>query len=314
MRTRPLGKTGLQVSELALGTWGLCGDAYVPVPEFEQEKVIERACALGVTLVETADVYGLGRMESRLGERLGANGAVMVATKIGTDRSENPPRKRFSPEYLRAAFEKSRERLKRPVVDIVLLHNPSAVTLERDDATGVLAELKSTGAIRAWGVSAGSVEVARRAIERGAEVLSLAYNALFSNDLVELHADVEKSGVGVLAHSALGHGLLAGYWSLHRTFQQGDHRAERWTSEDLRRRVQQVSALRALMGDDVTTLRGGAVRYVLANPDVSSVVLGPRNAVQLDQLVRESGKEPPYLTEEKLKKFALRLEDLGIRR
>jgi aryl-alcohol dehydrogenase-like predicted oxidoreductase len=68
------------------------------------------------------------------------------------------------------------------------------------------------------------------------------------------------------------------------------------------------------MGDEVTTLRGGAVRYVLSNTDVSSVILGPRNAVQLDQLVRESGKEPPYLTEEKLKKFALRLEDLGIRR
>jgi aryl-alcohol dehydrogenase-like predicted oxidoreductase len=314
MQTRPLGKTGLRVSELALGTWGLCGDAYMPVPEFEQEKVIDRACALGITLVETADVYGLGRMESRLGERIGANEAVLFATKLGTDRSEKPPRKRFSPEYLRTAFEKSRERLNRQVVDIVLLHNPSAATLVRGEATGLLAELKSSGAIRAWGVSAGSVEVARSAIEHGAEVISVAYNALFSSDLVELHVDVEKSGVGVLAHSALGHGLLAGYWSLHKTFQQGDHRAERWTSEDLRRRVQQVSALRALVSGDVTTIRGGAIRYVLANSDVSSVVLGPRNAVQLDQLVREIGKEPPYLTEEQLKKFALRLEDLGIRR
>lgn len=313
MRTRPLGKTTLDVSELALGTWGLSGDGYSLVPELEQDKVIDRACALGITLVETADVYGLGQMERRLGDRLGGNDSVRIATKIGTDRSEKPPRKRFSTEYLRTAFEKSRERLKRSVVDLVLLHNPSIATIERGEATGLLADLKSTGAIRAWGVSAGTVEVARAAIGRGAEVLSLAYNALFSRDLVELHGDVEKSGVGVLARSVLAHGLLTGYWSLHRSFQPGDHRAERWTSEDLRRRVQQVSALRALVGDDVTTIRAGAIRYVLSNSDVSSLVLGPRNTLQLDQLVRESGKEPPYLSEEKLKKFALRLQDLGIR-
>jgi aryl-alcohol dehydrogenase-like predicted oxidoreductase len=313
MRTRPLGKTGLDVSELALGTWGLSGDAYAPVPELEQDKVIDRACALGITLFETADVYGQGNMERRLGERLTGNDAVRIATKLGTDRSEKPPRKRFSTEYLRTAFDKSRERLKRSVVDLVLLHNPSIATIERGEATALLAELKSTGAILAWGVSAGSVAVARSAIQRGAEVLSLAYNALFSHDLVELHGDVEKTGVGVLARSVLAHGLLAGYWSLHRSFQQGDHRAERWTSEDLRRRVQQVSALRALVGDDITTIRGGAVRYVMSNADVSSVVLGPRNALQLDQLVREAGKEPPYLSEEKLKKFELRLQDLGVR-
>ena len=81
MRTRPLGRTALQVSELALGTWGLCGDAYVPVPEFEQDKVIDRACALGITFFETADVYGVGRMEQRLGERLATNEAVRIATK-----------------------------------------------------------------------------------------------------------------------------------------------------------------------------------------------------------------------------------------
>jgi len=313
MRTRPLGKTGLQVSELALGTWGLSGDGYGPVPEFEQDKVIDRACALGITLFETADVYGLGDMEKRLGERLETNDGVRIVTKIGTNRSARPPRKSFSAEYLRTAFEKSRERLKRSVVDVVLLHNPSAASVSKGEAAQVLEELKSKGAIRAWGVSAGSVEIARAAIEAHADVISMAYNALFTSDLASLHAEVEKSGVGVLARSALGHGLLTGYWSLHRSFTVGDHRTERWTSEDLRRRVPQVAALRALVGGDVPTLRGGAIRFVQSNPQVSSVVLGPRNVVQLDQLVRESGREPPYLAEDKLRRFALRLEDLGVR-
>jgi aryl-alcohol dehydrogenase-like predicted oxidoreductase len=307
-----LGKTGLSVSELSIGTWGLSGDAYGAVPEFEQDKVIERACALGITLFETADVYGNGVMEARLGVRLASQTAVQIVTKIGTDRSERPPRKRFTKEYLQTAFEKSRERLKREIIDVVLLHNPVVSTLTGGEATDLLSDLKSKGSIRAWGVSAGSVEVARAALDKGAEVLSLAYNALLSSDMLALHADVEKTGVGVLARSVLGHGLLAGYWSLHRSFAPPDHRAERWINDDLRRRVQQVSALRALMGGDVSTLRAGAVRYVLSNSDVSSVVLGPRNVVQLDQLVREAGKEPPYLSDEQLKKFSARLEDLGI--
>jgi aryl-alcohol dehydrogenase-like predicted oxidoreductase len=313
VRTRPLGKTGLLVSELALGTWGLSGDGYGPVPDFEQDKVIDRAAALGITLVETADVYAKGDMEKRLGARLGTNDAIRIVTKIGTDLAQRPPRKCFSVDYLRSALEKSRERLNRQVIDVVLLHNPSAVTITRGEATALLSQLKSEGAIRAWGVSAGSVDVARAAIEAHAEVLSVAYNAFFTSDLAALHEDIVKSGVAVLARSVLGHGLLTGYWSLHRTFPNGDHRAERWTSEDLRRRVSQVSALRAFMGGDVSTVRGGAIRFVQSNPDVSSVVLGPRNAVQLDQLVRESGKEPPYLSDEKLKKFAFRLQDLGVR-
>lgn len=313
MRARALGKTGLMVTELSVGTWGLSGDGYGAVPEFEQDKVIERACALGITLFETADVYGNGVMETRLGARLESRPDVRIATKIGTDRSVKPPRKCFTVDYLRTAFEKSRERLKRAVVDVVLLHNPSLATVKKGEATSFLAELKAQGSIRAWGVSAGALDVAQAAIEKETDVLSLAYNAFFTSDLRALHADIERTGVGILARSVLGHGLLSGYWSLHRSFPPEDHRSERWTPDDLRRRVQQVGALRALVGDDVSTFRAAAVRYVLSNPDVSSAVLGPRNAVQLDQLVRETGKEPPYLSEERLKKFAARLEDLGVR-
>src|SRR5262249_23940479 len=151
----------------------------------------------------------------------------------------------FSADYLRPAFEKSRERLKRQVIDVVLLHNPSAATVSKGEAVSVLEEMKSKGEIRAWGVSAGSVEFARAALEGHADVISMAYNGFFTSDLVSLYADVDKSGVAVLARSALGHGLLAGYWSLHRSFAVGDHRRERWTNEDLRRRVLQVAALRA---------------------------------------------------------------------
>jgi aryl-alcohol dehydrogenase-like predicted oxidoreductase len=171
----------------------------------------------------------------------------------------------------------------------------------------------AAGSVGAWGVSAGSVEVARAAIAEGAQVISVAYNALFSSDLHDLHGDVEQSGVGVLARSILAHGLLTGYWSMHKTFAPGDHRMERWTPDDLRRRVHQATALRAGVGGTIYTMRGTAVREALCNADLASGVVGPRNVVQLDQLVREAGKGPPYLTEEKLQKLANRLEDLGVK-
>jgi aryl-alcohol dehydrogenase-like predicted oxidoreductase len=171
----------------------------------------------------------------------------------------------------------------------------------------------TAGTIGAWGVSAGSVEVARAALAEGAQVISIAYNALFPGDLHDLHEDIEQSGVGVLARSILGHGLLTGYWSMHKTFAPGDHRIERWTADDLRRRVHQATALRAGIGGTIYTMRGTALRYALCNVDVASVIVGPRNVVQLDQLVREAGKGPPYLTDEKLQKLANRLEDLGVK-
>jgi aryl-alcohol dehydrogenase-like predicted oxidoreductase len=313
MRFRPLGKTGLSVSELALGTWGLSGDAYGPVPEAEQDKVIDRARALGITLFETADTYGQGAMERRLGKRLPPSDTARIVTKIGTDRSEPMARKRFDAAFLRESFEKSRERLEREIVDVVLLHNPVVQTVEAGEATAVLSELKAKGSIRAWGVSAGSVEVARAAIAKQADVISVAYNAFFSSDLKALHDDVQKSGVGVLARSVLAHGLLCGYWSLHKEFPGGDHRRDRWTSDELGRRVQQVGALRPLVGGAVYTMRAAALRYALANTDVSSVLLGPKDCMQLDQLVREGGKEPPYLTDDQLTGLANRLVDLGVR-
>lgn len=312
MRHRTLGQTGLELSELSLGTWGLSGEAYGAVDEAEQDRVIDRAHALGIDTFETADSYANGTMERKLGERLPDDGTVKIITKLGTDRDASPPRKRFDETFLREAFARSRERLDREVVDIVLLHNPAEATVAEGDAPAVLESLREEGAIRAWGVSAGSVEVARAALKRGAGVLSLAYNVFFTEDLHELEGEITASGVGVLARSVLAHGLLCGYWSMHKEFAPGDHRTERWTPDELRRRVHQTQAMRALIGGMVYTMRAGALRYALHNEQITSAILGPRNSVQLDQLVRESGRQPPYLSEEKLEKLRNRLRDVGV--
>lgn len=309
MRKRPLGTTGLNVTELALGTWGLSGDGYGPIKEFEVDRVIDKALELGINLIETADVYGDGAMEEKLGERTSDKAEPpLIATKVGTDRRARPrPRKCFDAAYLREAVQRSQERLRRTKIDIVLLHNPTLETLAHGEATGLMKELVSEGAISAWGVSVGDVDTARAALAQGAGLIQLAYNALHSRDLHDLSADLAAAKAGVLARSVLAYGVLAGFFNPTRTFPPDDHRAQRWSSEQLAFRLEQQEAIRTLVGGEVLSQRSLALRFVLSNQLVSSAVLGPKTVPQLEQLVRDAGKGPPYLADDVLARLPERL-------
>jgi len=307
VRTRVLGQTGFTVSELALGTWGLSGEAYGPVDALERDRVIDRAIELGITLFETADVYGQGEMEQILGARLSGKSTVVV-TRVGTFRELAEDyagvHKRFDAPYLRAAVERSRERLRRDKLDLVLLHNPSASTVSRGEAVGVLKELKASGAIASWGVSAGDNVVARAALGHGAEVVEVPYNIFFSRELHELGSDITRTHAGVLARSILAYGILAGQYPQVHAFSYEDHRSSRWTRTEFETRVRQLAAVRPLVSGDVMSMRAAAVRFVLANQMVTSAVLGPKDVPQLEQLVRDAGTEPPYLSPEALTRLA----------
>lgn len=312
MRLRTLGKTGIEIPELCLGTWGLSGDGYGPVDDLEQDQVIERALALGITAFDTADVYAAGNMERRLGRLLEAHPSAIVITKVGTDRSVTPPVKRFDAEHLRSAAEQSKERLKRRI-DVLLLHNPSELALAKPHVAESMSKLVEDGTIRTWGVSVGNADIGKLAIEQGAHVLELAYSAFHPEDLRGVVALAKEKQVGLLGRSVLAHGLLCGQWPTTKQFPSGDHRRDRWTSDDFKKRISQLSALRPSVTGDVTSLRAAALRYALSQPALSSVVIGPRSAVQLDQLVRDAGKEPPYLSDDSKGALERRLANVGIR-
>lgn len=313
LRTRTLGATGLEVSELALGTWGLTGEAYGPVTDADADATIARAVELGITLFDTASAYGRGAMESRLGRLLApVKDSTYVITRVGVDRGAEPPRKRFEVAWLRDAIDAAQERLDRPILDVVMLHNPTVGVLVRPEVVAFLDELTRQKRVRAWGVSAGDSEVGRVALQIGAPVLSMPYNALISTDLHAIIGDVASQKCGLVVHSVLAYGFLAGLWHTTKVFAEGDHRRDRWTPEELIVRSKQLEAVRALIGGDVHTLRSAAVRYVLSNQLVHSAILGPRNVAQLEQLVREAGKGPPYLSDERLSLLPTRLADLGL--
>lgn len=313
MRRRPLGRTGFEVSELALGTWGLSGDAYGAVAERDQEAVIDRALALGINVFDTADVYGSGSMERKLGARLPEQDTVVV-TKIGTALDSNPARKRFDVEHLRRALGESQSRLGRKQVDVVLLHNPSVAAVQSEVAAAFLQSRVDDGTVAAWGISAGSAAVVTAALSANLKpaVVELAYNLFFPQDLQSLGGTLSDAKVGVIARSVLAHGLLAGHWALDTRFDEGDHRRERWTPQQLRRRLGQLVALTALDRERSPSMRAGAVNWVLCNELISTAVLGPRSVLQLDQLVREVRHEPPYLQLSERTRLAQRLAELKV--
>jgi aryl-alcohol dehydrogenase-like predicted oxidoreductase len=173
-------------------------------------------------------------------------------------------------------------------------------------------ELKLAGAIASWGVSAGDSYVARTALAHGAEVVELPYNIFFSRELHDLAGDLTKAGAGVLARSVLSYGLLAGQLAPSHTFPEDDHRSSRWTRPEFETRIRQLDAVRPLVTGNVLTMRAAAVRFVLSNEVVSSAVLGPKSVAQLEQLVREAGTEPPYLTTEALTQLATDLSRAGV--
>lgn len=314
MRARPLGSTGLEVTELSLGTWGLSGEAYGQVPERERAGVVERALALGIRVFETADCYAKGSLETLLGERLKSHPEAVVVTKLGTRLDSTPPKKDFSREYLAKAVDRSLYRLKRDRIDCVLLHNPSDRAFARPELPELMKQLCESKKVTCWGASVGSVDAGRAALEAGAEVLELPYNVFHDQELRQLSTTITENKVGILARSVLAHGLLCGAWAQSRAFGASDHRADRWTPDAFRRRIQQLSAIRPSISPTLPTLRAIALRYALSNERVSSVVLGPRNLIQLDQLVREAGKGPPYIESGQLEFLERRLAAAGVTR
>ncbi len=233
MRKRPLGKTGLVVSELAIGTWGLSGDAYGAVEEADADRVVRRAIDMGFSVVDTADAYGGGLMERLVGKVLKDHPDLVVVTKAGIDRTTDPGRKSFDPAYLRGAVERSCKRLATEALPVFLLHHPTPDALYMGEAIEIAQILQKEGKVRHWGVAAGDEDVARAAIDKGAAIVELAYNLVHPIDLHRISGDVMVAGCGILARSVLAYGLLAGSWTAEQVFPEGDHRCERWTKMEL---------------------------------------------------------------------------------
>jgi aryl-alcohol dehydrogenase-like predicted oxidoreductase len=311
MQARPLGKTGIDVSPIALGTWGLGAKSYGPVDASRFEETVKAAWDAGVTTFDVAPLWGDGDAEKRtslaLGEHL--NDAILIG-RAGHVKIEGRVLAQFDTYIVVQEVEASLRRLGRGHLDVLLLHQPPTKVLGSHLFDKSITQLKQEGKLRAWGVSVGSLADAQLAIERGAEVISFTHNMLVPDDFLDLAEKIGKEGVGVLARSPLMYGMLAGRWSQDTKFPDTDHRSRRWAEPAFRTRLEQVEKLRFLVRpeekDGIPDLATAALRYALVTPLVSAALVGARTPEQIQHAVRAlpAAKDTPFFPQADLEKLA----------
>ena len=291
---RTFGRTGIQVSAVGLGTWAMGGDEWGPSDDQESVRVIRRAVELGVSLIDTADVYGAGHSETLVGEAVPPTADVVVVTKVGWDIYSSDTAggsgTRYDDDYILHAFAQSSARLQRTTIDVYLLHDPSMAVLRDGAAIEVLRHLKRAGQVRWIGVSIGTEGEALEALRHQIDVIELPFNVVRTWAKPLVLDTARGAGVAVIAREPLERGLLSGRYGPGHRFTDGDHRAGKGDAWITRA----GSAIR-VVGDvarrhDATSAQA-ALAYVLGHQQVSCVIAGARSLQQLDDNVAAAAIE-----------------------
>ena len=287
MRYRALGRTGLGVSEIGFGAWGIGGrtsgtTSYGETDDRTSLAALASALDCGITFFDTSAAYGDGHSEALIGQAFaGRRDKVVIATKAGYESWDRAPD--FSPAAVVASTEKSLARLRTDYLDLLQLHNPPATAL-RDGLGETLARLQASGKIRAWGVSAKSPAEAIEALADGAPVVQANFNMMDVRALDSgLLAEVERRGAGFIGRTPLCFGFLSGTIGRDTAFPPGDHRLG-WSRAQLDNWIDGaadlLAAVKARPGHEGA---GAALRFCLAFPVVSTIIPGILTVDEADQ-------------------------------
>ena len=269
MERRTLGKSGLTVSAMGLGCMGM-SDFYGPLDDAESLRTLERALDLEIDFFDTADMYGVGKNEELLAKFLhGRRELVTVATKFGFVRN---PDGTFvgvngKPEYVKEACEASLRRLQIDCIDLYYLHRMDP-EVPIEDTVGAMARLVEDGKVRYLGLSeVGPVNLRKAAGVAPITALQTEYS-LFSRDAEGPVLDTcRELGIGFVAYSPLGRGVLTGRFRTSGDFTEGDWRralGPRFSDENLAHNVRLVEAIEAMAHDKRCTAAQLAIAWVMA--------------------------------------------------
>lgn len=266
MKKIALGKSGITVSPIGLGCWGM-SNAYGQANRAESIATIREAVELGINLLDTADVYGSGHNEELIAEAIrGLRDRVVLATKFGFVGDEHGnPTVCGRPEYVRKACEASLKRLQTEVIDIYHLHRlDPGVPIE--ETVGAMADLVQEGKVRALALSEVSAATLARA-EKVHHISALQSEySLFTKDIEqEILPACREDGTAVLAFSPLGRGFLAGGVNGATRFEEGDYRAglPRFQGENLTRNLDILERIRKMAAEKGVTSGQLALAWLL---------------------------------------------------
>jgi aryl-alcohol dehydrogenase-like predicted oxidoreductase len=288
METRTLGKSGPVVSVLGLGCMGM-SDFYAGQNDAESVATIHRALDRGVTMLDTADMYGIGKNEELVGRAIaGRRDGVFIATKFGIVRDASDPSKRGvcgRPDYVRASCDASLRRLGVDTIDLYYQHRVDPET-PIEETVGAMAELVKAGKVRHLGLSEAGAETIRRAqAVHPITALQMEYS-LWSRDPENgLLALCRELGIGFVAYSPLGRGFLTGQLKRFEDFAADDYRrfTPRFQGENFQKNldlVQRVEAIATRKGVKAGQL---ALAWVLAQGADIVPIPGTKRRTYLDE-------------------------------
>ncbi|MFE1645378.1 aldo/keto reductase [Microbacterium sp. P01] len=290
MQQRPLGRTGRDISAIGLGTWQLGAD-WGAVDEDDALAVLAASADRGVTLFDTADVYGDGRSESLIGRFLAEHPrhGITVATKMGRRVDQEP--ENYTPENFRAWTARSRHNLGVDTLDLVQLHCPPSAVIDDAATFDALDALVAEGAIAAYGVSVETTAQALSAIARpNVTNVQIIFNPFRLKPLDEVLPAAADAGVAIFARVPLASGLLSGKYTSDTTFAADDHRSynrdgaafdkgETFSGVDFEVGLQAARELAAALPEGVT-LPAATLAWIASQTGVTTVIPGARNVDQ----------------------------------
>ena len=294
MNKRSLGRTGLEVSEIGFGAWGIGGAQWIGATDDESLRALQRAVDLGVNFIDTALAYGRGQSERLVGrllrERQGEG--ILVATKVPPRNlvwpasPDVPVSETFPPAHLERMCEKSLKNLGVERIDILQLHVWQDAYLDQDEWREAFLGLKKTGKVRFLGISAGEhdADSALRAATSGLfDTMQILYNIFDQRPADRLLPLCRERGLGVLARVPFDEGGLTGLITPETTFPEGDFRTGYFAGERRRQVFERCEALKKLLDGEAKTLPELALRFCLSHDAVSTVIPGMRKASRVEE-------------------------------
>ena len=287
MQQRPLGTQGLRVSPMGLGCMGMSEFYGVP-DDAESIATIHRFLDRGFNFLDTADAYGPFRNEELVGRAIkGRRDSVVLATKFGIQRTENPAERRINgkPDYVRGSAEASLKRLGVDHIDLYYLHRVDADT-PIEDTVGAMAELVKAGKVRYLGLSEASPDTLRRAMKvHPISALQSEYSLWSREPEDGVLAACRELGIGFVAYSPLGRGFLTGQLRKFEDFATDDYRrfSPRFQGENFQKNLDLVDKVAELAKAKGCTAAQLALAWVLAQGDDIVPIPGTKRRSTLDQ-------------------------------
>ncbi|WP_379128974.1 aldo/keto reductase [Paenibacillus sp. sgz500958] len=277
MKKRPYGRTGKFVSEIGFGAWQLGNKQdWEAMEDSAAIALVHEALESGVNFFDTAPNYGRGASEILLGQALkGRRGEAVINTKFGhgADGTSN-----YGADHIRASVEQSLIRLQTDYLDSVLIHNPPFEHLDgKHGQFEVFEQLKAEGKILSYGVSVDSSEEMFEVMNHTSiGVMEVMFN-IFYQETAEAFKLAKDTDIALIIKIPLDSGWLSGKYDSSSTFAGV---RSRWSPEVIRKRADLLEKIR-FVTDEETTMTMAALRFILAYPEVSTVIPGVRNSVQL---------------------------------